>query len=87
MISEDAIPLPVPLAGAMEADREKLTSFALSSGEEYVALATVDPGSVPPGAIVIGKVTGEEGGLLIEGADGRTRPLPTVGYEHDFRSD
>ena len=55
----------------MEADREKLTMFALSSGEEYVALAAVDPGDVPPGAVVIGAVTEEAGGLLARGCRGR----------------
>lgn len=84
VISEDAIPVPAALAGVLEGDRVKLTSFALSSGEEYVALAAVDPGFIPPAAAVIGEVTGEEGGLLIEDAGGRVRPLPPMGYEHEF---
>ncbi len=87
VITEDAIPVPAAVAGAMRGEREKLTRFALSSGEEYIALAAVDPGPVPPGAVVIGMVTGEEDGLLIEGAGGMTRPLPPMGYEHEFRSE
>ena len=84
VISEEKIPVPSAVAGAMESDRGKLTRFALSSGEEYVALAAVDPGSVPPGAVVIGSVTEEAGGLLIEDPDGGMRRLPPMGYEHEF---
>ncbi len=85
VISEEKIPIPASVASAMEADRDKLTIFALSSGEEYVALAAVDPGDVPPGAAVIGAVTEEGGGLLLEDADGGMKPLPAVGYEHEFQ--
>ena len=84
VISEDKIPVPASVAGVMEGERDKLTRFALSSGEEYVALASVEPGAVPPGAVVIGAVTEEAGGLLLEDADGGMRPLPPVGYEHEF---
>lgn len=84
VISEEKIPVPSAVAGVMESDRGKLTRFALSSGEEYVALAAVDPGSVPPGAVVIGTVTEEAGGLLIEDRDGGMRRLPPMGYEHEF---
>ena len=84
VISEEKIPVPSAVAGAMEADRGRLTRFALSSGEEYVALAAVDSGSVPPGAVVIGAVTEEAGGLLIEDPDGGMRRLPPMGYEHEF---
>jgi len=84
VIAEEKIPVPAPLAGAMGADRGNLTRFALSSGEEYVALAAVAPGDVPPGAVVIGAVTEKAGGLLLEDADGGMRPLPPAGYEHEF---
>lgn len=84
VISEEKIPIPAAVVGALEADRGELTRFALSSGEEYVALAAVDQGSVPPGAVVIGAVTEEAGGLLIEDRDGGIRRLPPEGYEHEF---
>ena len=67
VVSEEAIPVPAAVARAMEGDLGKLTRFALSSGEEYVTLAALGPGPVPPGAAVIGAVTEEAGGLLIEG--------------------
>jgi thiamine-monophosphate kinase len=85
VISEEKIPVPAVVVAAMEADREKLTRFALSSGEEYVALAAVAPGDVPPGAVVIGAVTEEAGGLLLEDAEGGMRRLPPLGYEHEFQ--
>jgi thiamine-monophosphate kinase len=85
VVSAEAVPVPAPLAGAIEGGREKLIRFALSSGEEYVALAALSPGPVPPGAVVIGAVTEEAGGLLMEEPDGGIRRLPTLGYEHEFR--
>ncbi len=87
VISEDAIPVPAAVAGAMQAEREKLTRFALSSGEEYVVLAAVAPDAVPPGAVVVGTVTEEAGGLLIEDSGGGMRRLPPMGYEHEFQSE
>ncbi len=84
VISGEKIPVPAAVASAMGTDREKLTRFALSSGEEYVALAAVAPGEAPPGAVVIGAVTEEAGGLLLEDEEGGMRPLPPVGYEHEF---
>ncbi len=84
VISEEKIPVPAAVSAAMEPHRDRLTRFALSSGEEYVALAAVDPGAVPPGAVVIGAVTEESGGLLLEDAEGGMKTLPPLGYEHQF---
>ena len=84
VIYEDAVPVPAAVAAALEFDRATLTRFALSSGEEYVALAAVEPGAVPPGSVMIGAVTEEAGGLLLEDSEGGMRPLPSVGYEHEF---
>jgi thiamine monophosphate kinase len=83
IVRENDIPVPPFLAGSMEDDRLKLTRFALSSGEEYVALAAMEPGDVPPGAVAIGTVTEDEV-LLLEDEDGRMRKLPETGYEHRF---
>jgi thiamine-monophosphate kinase len=94
IVSEEKIPVPAVVAAAIGGDRGKLTDFALSSGEEYVALAAVDPGRagqgvvdpgrVPAGGVVIGTVTERSGGLLIEDGEGGMRRLPPAGYEHDF---
>ncbi len=84
VISEENIPVPAAVAAAIGDHRDKLTRFALSSGEEYIVLAAVEPGAVPPGAVVIGDVTEEAGGLLLEDADGGMKPLPPIGYEHEF---
>ncbi len=84
VISEENIPVPAAVAAAIGDHRDKLTRFALSSGEEYIALAAVEAGAVPPGAVVIGAVTEEAGGLLLEDADGGMKPLPPIGYEHEF---
>jgi thiamine-monophosphate kinase len=84
VISEEKIPVPAALAAALEPHRDRLTVLALSSGEEYVALAAVAPGKVPPGGVVIGAVTEEPGGVLLEDAEGGIRPLPPLGYEHEF---
>jgi thiamine-monophosphate kinase len=84
VVSEEKIPVPAAVAAAMAGDRGALTALALSSGEEYVALAAVEPGAVPPGAAVIGAVTEESGGLLLEDAEGGIRPLPPAGWEHEF---
>jgi thiamine-monophosphate kinase len=84
VIDESRIPVPPALAGALEGDRLGLTKIAVSSGEEYVALAAVERETVPPGATVIGEVTGEAGVLLIGDGEGNLRNLPAAGYEHEF---
>jgi thiamine-monophosphate kinase len=87
VVYERKLPVPAAVAGAVGDDREMLTMLALSSGEEYVALAAVEAGAVPPGAVVIGAVTERAGGLLIEDPAGGMRELPPAGYEHEFRDD
>jgi thiamine-monophosphate kinase len=84
VISEESLPAPPAVAGALEGDRRGLTELIISSGEEYVALASVRAGSVPPGAVVIGEIEGEATGVVIESSGGDIREMPATGYEHGF---
>jgi len=54
---------------------------ALNDGEDYELLATVRPGDLPPGFVLIGAITEETAALLVH-EDGREEPLLARGYEH-----
>ena len=84
IVLENEIPIPAAVAGAMGGDREAMTALALSSGEEYVALASVRGGEMPPGARVIGEITAESSGLAIVDSRGKGREMTRSGYEHEF---
>ena len=48
VVYEERLPVPAAVAGAMGSDRGALTTLALSSGEEYVALAAGGMRELPP---------------------------------------
>jgi thiamine-monophosphate kinase len=91
VIEENALPVPGGferlfssgggLAGLPVSD------FVLSSGEEYVLLASVrGPGKAWPqeAGTVIGSVVPAEQGITIVRGNGKREPLTDTGYEHDF---
>lgn len=82
VIREEDIPVPGMLAGAP--GRGDLTALALSSGEEYIALAAFGGEAVPEGGSVIGEIVGIGEGLTIIGEGGERTELPESGYEHGF---
>ncbi len=83
-IEESALEIPKALSDLFEFDRESITEFALSSGEEYVILATARGTGLPVGAVSIGRVTPATDGLVIVGVDGERREIPDTGYQHEF---
>ena len=83
-IEESALEIPKALSDLFEFDRESITEFVLSSGEEYVILATARGAGLPAGAVSIGRVTPATDGLVIVGGDGERREIPDTGYQHEF---
>ncbi len=87
LLHEEALPLPAAIKEIFGLEKRGLTNFALSSGEEYVLLATVARGAVehlPPGAVVIGGIVPASDGIVLVDKTGKRRPLPKLGYEHIF---
>jgi thiamine-monophosphate kinase len=76
----DAARLPVH---ADVADGRDRVAAVLGDGEDYELLLALPPeAGLPPGLLAIGELTA---GPVIElVADGRTRPWPGGGYEHEF---
>ncbi len=63
------------------------THWALSGGEDYELLATLDASFVekkgpPPGFTVIGRVTPPDEGVTITHQDGKRSPLVATGFNH-----
>jgi thiamine-monophosphate kinase len=86
MIEKGAKPAPAGGGSGTETPNH-LTELVLSSGEEYVMLATVrglGAGAEVPGGTVIGRIVDRKEGVSIVTADGERRPLPELGYEHTF---
>ena len=87
VVDEESLPVPQALSDLHTGDRESQTEFVLSSGEEYVLLATVAAGArelLPAGAAVIGAIVPEADGLTIIKENGEKVPLPKIGFEHTF---
>jgi thiamine-monophosphate kinase len=83
-LEESAFVLPRSFTELFGFDRESYTEFVLSSGEEYVILATVRGDELPEGAVPIGRVITASEGFLIKGLDGKLRELPDIGHQHEF---
>ena len=83
-LEENALRVPEAFQELFEFDRESMTEFVLSSGEEYVMLAAVRGAGLPAGAVSIGRVTPATDGLVIMGEDGERREIPDTGYQHEF---
>jgi thiamine-monophosphate kinase len=83
-LDESAFELPKTFSDLFEFDRESYTDFVLSSGEEFVVLATAREGELPEGAVRIGRITPAGQGFTIIGLDGQRRELPGTGYQHEF---
>jgi thiamine-monophosphate kinase len=92
LIREDALPVPPAIGELFGLEGEALIDFALASGEEYVLLAAVSPeaaerlsvGAVAAGATVIGAAVPAAEGVVLVDANGKRRPMPNLGYEHEF---
>lgn len=83
-LDESAFKLPEAFTELFEFDQESYTEFVLSSGEEYVMLATVRGDELPEGAVRIGRIIPASEGYHIRGVDGKRRELPDIGYQHEF---
>ncbi len=83
ILSEDALPIPAGVVRLFGLRGEGLADFAMSSGEEYVLLATARAKALPAGR-VIGRVVPAREGMMLVDARGRRRRLPELGYEHAF---
>ena len=82
VIREDLLPVPESFPLLLGDEKERWTSYILSSGEEYVMLAACS--GEPPSGTVIGEIVPASEGLNLVGRDGKRRGLPDVGYEHEF---
>ena len=87
VVREESIPVPRAAGEIFGLEGAALVDFAISSGEEYVLLATVTPAAaerLPAGAAVIGAIEPAAGGVTLVDGNGKRRPLPKLGYEHSF---
>jgi len=86
-IHEVALPVPKGIREMFDLGERELADFAISSGEEYVLLATVR-GTAPAGALpfgtAIGTVMRPGDGIVLMSKKGASRPMPELGYEHSF---
>ncbi len=86
VIEAERLPIPDSIASLFDFSGDELVNFALSSGEEYVLLASVRPEAaeaLPPTASVIGRFVEKDDGMIISSATG-SRELPNLGWEHEF---
>jgi len=86
-IREEALPIPPAIGEIAGFKGMELVDFAISSGEEYVLLATVSPEAVErlgAGAAVIGTAVPAAEGVVLVDANGKRRPMPDLGYVHSF---
>jgi len=95
-IREETFPVSEGISEVFGIGTGALADFAISSGEEYVLLATVAAEAVKgrgagqaaqrlgAGATVIGSVVPAAEGVVLVDAKGSTRPMPKLGYEHTF---
>lgn len=89
VLDEASLPVPAGLGSLLQSSEEALAELALSSGEEYVLLATFSGTGEdwsPEGGTVVGRIVPESEGLALRGRDGKLRPMPELGYEHSFRA-
>jgi len=82
VLHEDLLPVPESLPLFLGDAKERWTDYALSSGEEYVMLASCL--EEPPIGTVVGEIVPAGEGLTLIGRDGKRRGLPEAGYEHTF---
>ena len=87
VIREGDLPVPGGIGGIFGLHGPALVDFALSSGEEYVMLATMTGAALRKLSgvgTVIGTIGAKADGIVLVGGDGTRRPLPKLGYEHTF---
>jgi thiamine-monophosphate kinase len=82
VMHEESLPVPEAFPNMLDGDREYCNELMLSSGEEYVMLATCR--ERPPKGRVIGEIVPANEGIMAVGRDGKKRELPDTGYEHTF---
>jgi thiamine-monophosphate kinase len=82
VLDEEALPVPEGLPHLLGGEADYRREVVLSSGEEYVMLATCR--EKPPAGTVVGTIVPQEEGVTVVGRDGRKRELPDIGYEHTF---
>lgn len=87
LVREEALPVAGAVRELFGVEGRALVDFALSSGEEYVLLATIAREAaekLPAGAVVVGEVVRSTEGVALLDGKGKGRPLPKLGYEHVF---
>lgn len=87
VVREESLPVPPDVGELFGLEGASLVDFAISSGEEYVLLASVSPSAaerLPAGAAVIGAMAPAVDGIALVNGSGTRRPLPKLGYEHNF---
>lgn len=87
VIHEEALPVAAGIGDFLGRTGRDLIDLAISSGEEYVLLATM-AGAAARGAsrdgTVIGRVVASKEGITLVEPKGKRRLLPELGYEHSF---
>ena len=87
IVEEASIPIHDWLRRWVPPEGDSLTNLVLSSGEEYILLASmrgVGRGVEPQGGTVIGKIVSATEGVTLVSRDGERRQIPEGGYEHIF---
>lgn len=83
VVDADRLPLPPRFAALCERLELEPLATALGGGEDYALLFTLAPGDEPPaghGAVEIGRI--EAGSRLLLRHEGRSGPLPDLGWDH-----
>ena len=94
VVREHELPISRGVSWISGLDGSALADFALASGEEYVLLATVAPdrigllnaaaANIPAGVLAIGTIVPASEGIMLTDKRGGKRPMPELGYEHEF---
>jgi thiamine-monophosphate kinase len=86
-IHEESLPVPASIGTLFNLGGRQLVDFAISSGEEYVLLATAQGRTAHaafPHGTVIGSIVRANEGITLVDEKGKWRTLPELGYEHAF---
>jgi thiamine-monophosphate kinase len=87
LVREESIPVPASIGKIFGLTGSELIDFAISSGEEYVLLATARGRAARaafPGGTVIGSIMPANEGIILIDEKDKWRTLPELGYEHSF---
>jgi len=86
-IDERSLPVPDHFADIHDDRAAEVLDLALSSGEEYQQIVTLDiedGSSIPEWLVPVGQVTDSPGRVILRQRDGSSRDIGRLGYEHTF---